>query len=131
MELDASFETDERGPSVAAAIRRDLPQGSEGAPHVAALEDGVWSVHGSLRDRDEDDVPDVRSWFERAATAIEAPRGTLELDPGLARSRFRWNGGSAQLEIPPHSPASGHIGLLKEAWHHLAVDDGAQPTAER
>ena len=89
------------------------PQGSEGGQPLRSLGHGSWYWHADLRDRGEEDAPEIRDWFAALCKRVQARKASLEIDVEYGgRYEFDWDGERLVLDVPPLyrealSPSSG------------------------
>lgn len=82
VDVNASLTTLVNPAEAERVLLADLPEGSEGPLMVSELREfrGVWIAHGSLRDRDEEDVPTIRDWFVSVVTELRATEAGIQID---------------------------------------------------
>lgn len=87
--------------------RESTPEGSEGGRELAELGGkfpGYWMWHADLRDRSEEDAPEIRDWFADLCVRVEPTTATLRIDvESGGRYDFTWDTARRVLilEIPP------------------------------
>jgi hypothetical protein len=82
----------------------ETPQGSEGgSPLSRYYQKGHWMWHANLRDRGEEDAPEIRDWFADLCKRTSPTKAALEIDNGYSRYSFEWNVNDRvlRLDVPP------------------------------
>ena len=84
--------------------KEETPQGSEGgSPLSKYYGPGDWMWHANLRDRGEEDAPEIRDWFADLCERVSPTKADLEIDNGYSRYHFDWDVDAQvlRLDIPP------------------------------
>lgn len=101
-------------------VREETPQGSEGGSDLSRVGRDHWYWYASLRDRGEEDTPEIRDWFAGLCKRYSPTEATLEIDNGYSRYQFEWNSAKQvlQLDVPPLYKDEAHNVLKWIANRH-------------
>lgn len=77
------------------------PEGSEGGSGLSELRGfpGYWVWDADLRDRDEEDAPEIRDWFTDLCSRADPTEAELRIDTGSARYDFTWDAETRALAL--------------------------------
>ncbi len=75
------------------------PQGSEGGSPLQVGGPGYYRWYTALRDRDAEDVPEIRDWFAQLCAKYAPTTAALMADDGCERYSFEWNSECQRLEL--------------------------------